>query len=164
MLLRIGTLSKAEYRLWLTRRVVRSLWDALLKMVEAEPAKDTPIEPEKREAILQFEHQSAVEQADFKTPFEEAAESFPLGEDGVLVSSISGGRKEDGAFVLKLGSSKGKAHHLQPRRQADAFIHADVDRIQQSCRVGPATQSAGVGFQYFRRGVFPNRQGHAALK
>ena len=109
MLLRIGTCNKAEYRLWLTRRVVRSLWEALLKIVEAGQAKNTPIEPEKREAILQFEHQSAVEQADFKTPFEEAADSYPLGEDGVLVSSISGGRKENGVYVLKLGSSQGKA-------------------------------------------------------
>ena len=72
MLLRISTQDKAELRLWMTRRVVRLLWGALLKMIEAASEKDTPIEPHKREAILQFEHQCAVAQADFKTPFQEA--------------------------------------------------------------------------------------------
>lgn len=107
LLLRISTKDKTEFRLWLTRRVVMGLWDVLLKIIETGPAKGTPIEADKREAILVFEHQSAVEQADFETPFEEAADSFPLGEDGVLVANIQVGRKQDGAFTLKLGPRQG---------------------------------------------------------
>jgi len=108
MLLRIGTRDKAEFRLWLTRRAVRLLWDGLLQMIEAGPAKDTPIEADKREAILHFEHQSAVEQADFETAFQDAADSFPLGKKGVLVSRMHVDRKPDGACTMKLGPVKGK--------------------------------------------------------
>ena len=107
MLLRISTRDKAEFRLWLTRRAVRLLWDGLLQMIEAGPAKDTPVEADKREAILQFEHQSAVEQADFETSFQEAADSFPLGEEGVLVSRMHVDRKPDGTYTLKLDPEKG---------------------------------------------------------
>jgi hypothetical protein len=108
MLLRISTRNKTEFRLWLTRRAVRLLWDGLLQVIEARPAEDTPVEADKREAILQFEHQSAVEQADFETSFEDAADSFPLGEEGVLVSSMHVDRKPDGAYTLKLDPKKGK--------------------------------------------------------
>jgi len=108
MLLRIGTRDKAEYRLWLTRRAVKLLWHGLLQVVEAGAAKDTPIEADKREAILYFEHQSAVEQADFETSFEETASSFPLGEEGVLVSHMRVDRKPDGTYTLRLDPKKGK--------------------------------------------------------
>ena len=107
MLLRVSTRDKAEFRLWLTRRVLRSLWDGLLKVIEAGVAQDTPIEADKREAILNFEHQSALEQADFETPFEEAADSFPLGEEGVLVTILRVNRKPDGAYTLMLGPRDG---------------------------------------------------------
>jgi hypothetical protein len=99
MLLRISTRDKAEFRLWLTRRAVRLLWDGLLQVTEAD----------KREEILHFEHQSAVEQADFETSFEGAADSFPLGEEGVLVNHMHVDRKPDGAYILKLGPRKGKS-------------------------------------------------------
>ena len=77
-------------------------------MIKAGPAEDTPIEADKREAILHFEHQSAVEQADFETPFQEAADSFPLGEEGVLVSRMHVDSKPDGAYTLRLDPKKGK--------------------------------------------------------
>ena len=108
ILLRISTQDKAELRLWMTRRVVRLLWGTLLKMIKAVPEKDTSIEPHRREAILQFEHQSAVEQADFKTPFQEAADSYPLGEEGILVARIQISKKPNGAYILKLTPKQGK--------------------------------------------------------
>ena len=88
--------------------MIRLLWGALLKMVEVVPKNYTPIEADKRESILHFEHQSAVEQADFKTPFQEAADSYPLGEEGVLIASMQISRKPNGAYILKLSSKQGK--------------------------------------------------------
>ena len=108
MLLQISTRDKAEFRLWLTRHGVRLLWDGLLKMLEAGHGKDALIEDDMREAILLFEHQSAVEQSDFSTPFRGEAESFPMGEEGALVASMWVGGKSDGAYTLKLGPRKGE--------------------------------------------------------
>ncbi len=108
MLLQISTRDKAEFRLWLTRRAVRLLWDGLLKTVEAGLEKDTTVEADKRETILLYEHQAAMEQADFETPFQGEADSFPLGEEGALVASMWVGGKSNGAYSLKLGSRQGK--------------------------------------------------------
>ena len=108
MLLRISTRDKAELRLWMTRRVIRLLWSALLKMIEVGPEKDTPIDANNRNAILHFEHQSAVEQSDFETPFQEAADSYPLGEEGVLVASMQISRRPNGACILKPSPKQGK--------------------------------------------------------
>jgi len=131
LLLRISTRDKAEYRLWLTRRVVRSLWAGLLKMFEDGPAKDTPIKADKREAILSFEHQSAVEQADFKTPFEEAADSFPLGEKGVLVAKMRVGRKPDGVYTLTLGPGKGSGISIN---LDDKLMHSFMQMLIESSK------------------------------
>ena len=128
MLLRISTRDKAEFRLWLTRRAVRLLWDGLLQVIEAGPAEDTPVEADKREAILQFEHQSAVEQADFETPFQEAADSFPLGEEGVLVSRMHVDSKPDGAYTLRLDPKKGKGIAINlDEKLMHSFIQMFID-------------------------------------
>ena len=99
MLLRINTRNRSEFRLWLTRRALILLWDGLLQVLEAG----------KREEILEFEHQSAVEQADFETAFNETADSFPLGEEGVLVTHMHIDREQEGIYTLRLGPDKGKS-------------------------------------------------------
>ena len=131
ILLRISTQDKAELRLWMTRRVVRLLWGALLKMISAAPDKETPVEHHKREAILQFEHQSAVEQADFKTPFQEAADSYPLGEEGVLVASMQISRKPSGACILKLIPKQGKGVTINFE---DKMMHSFMEMLIDSSK------------------------------
>jgi hypothetical protein len=131
MLLRISTRDKAELRLWMTRRVVRLLWGALLKMFEAGPEKNTPIVANKREAILQFAHQSAVEQADFKTPFQEAADSYPLGAEGVLVASMQISRRAKGAYTLKLSPKQGKGIAIN---LDDTLMHSFMEMLIDSSK------------------------------
>jgi hypothetical protein len=115
----------------MTRRVIRLLWGALLKMVEVVPKKDTPIEADKREAILHFEHQSAVEQADFETPFQEAADSYPLGEEGVLVASMQISRKPNGAYILKLSPKQGKGVTIN---LDDKLMHSFMEMLIDSSK------------------------------
>lgn len=129
MLLRISTRDKAESRLWLTRRVVRLLWGALLKTIEAGHEKDSPDEVGKREAILQFEHESAVEQTDFVTPFQEAAESYPLGEEGVLVTSMQISRRPNGAYTLKLSPRQGNGITIN---LDDKLMHSFMEMLIDS--------------------------------
>jgi hypothetical protein len=131
MLLRISTRDKAELRLWMTRRVVRLLWGALLKMIEAVPEKDTPVEARNREAILHFEHQSAVEQTDFETPFQEAAISYPLGVEGVLVASLQISRKPKGACTLKLSPKQGKGITMN---LDDKLMHSFMEMLIDSSK------------------------------
>jgi hypothetical protein len=131
MLLRISTRDKAELRLWMTRRVVRLLWGALLKIIKAGPENNTAVWANKREAILQFEHQSAVEQADFNTPFQKSADSYPLGEEGVLVASMQISRRPNGAYTLKLSPKQGKGITIN---LDDKLMHSFMELLIDSSK------------------------------
>jgi hypothetical protein len=129
MLMRISTQDKAEIRLWLTRRVVRLLWGALLKMVEIGPKNDAPAGSDAHEAILHFEHQSAVEQSDFKTPFQESADSYPLGKEGVLVVGMQVSRRQNGVYELKLRPKQGKGIDINLN---DKLMHSFMEMLIHS--------------------------------
>lgn len=78
----------AEYRFWLTRRLVRLLWDGLLKVLEADTAADPRVEPRAREMMKQWQEEEAISKADFATPFSPEQAALPLGEAPILVSKI----------------------------------------------------------------------------
>ena len=65
ILLRIGTLENTEYRLWLTRRFVRSVWEPLKKTLEGNLSKGKELQPKIKEAIMAMEHQELVQSSDF---------------------------------------------------------------------------------------------------
>ena len=95
VMLRIGTKKNTEYQLWMTRRFVRIMWRALIKIMESDPnlaknqipqdketrdssAKDqatkdeVPKEkitneqaPEVKDAIMAMQHQESVQNSDF---------------------------------------------------------------------------------------------------
>tara|TARA_R110002073_G_scaffold10218_1_gene49734 strand:- start:506 stop:1075 length:570 start_codon:yes stop_codon:yes gene_type:complete len=93
MMLRIATSEKTEYRLWLTRRFVATLWPALggqlaqtadlsglrPQSTTSEPpagASEAPPPPpavptKVRDAVLGMEHQAAVQESDFSRKHDE---------------------------------------------------------------------------------------------
>jgi len=87
LLFRINTLEKQEFRFWLTRRYVKLLWQALLEMLKNRHVHHYTDE-ETRAAVLSFQHQHAVSQADFTTDYQ-VYETLPLGEQPILVSKVS---------------------------------------------------------------------------
>ena len=95
MMLRIATSEKTEYRLWLTRRFIATLWPALGGQLaqtadlsgirQQDQAPDTassdgaenvsppspPVPPKVRDAVLGMEHQAAVQDSDFSKEHDE---------------------------------------------------------------------------------------------
>src|SRR5436190_2425472 len=90
ILLRISSTERAEFRFWLTRRYVKLLWTILLKMLERDPSAAQHADENVRRTLLGFQHESAVQSANFAKPFEEDVSSLPLGANPVLLSRISG--------------------------------------------------------------------------
>ena len=112
LLARFATNEGAELRLWLTRRCVRLLWPILIKMAETAPAIVTQAAPEARKALLGLEHERALAQADFATPYKEEADSYPLGTEPMLVARMSSGRSAEGQNVLTLLPREGQGLNL----------------------------------------------------
>ncbi len=88
MLLRVNTTGKTEYRLWMTRRYVRLLWNLLTKSVESLPDVSAQAAPETRKAVKSFQREEARQAADYSKDFEDSEAKRPLGESASLLTGV----------------------------------------------------------------------------
>ncbi len=122
LLLKVRNSSGEEYRLWMTRRFTGLLWQVvgrIIRETDWEIDLDGITNPEE---VLAFEHQRAVHDGDFKTPYDDkSAASYPLGEDGVLGFRISYENGENGVMLnltpedgqgIRLGLDRRMLHNL----------------------------------------------------
>ncbi len=126
LLLRISTDEGSELRFWLTRRFIKGLWPALMKMAEAVGEARTQPDPTVRKAMLEFEHDKAVRQADFATPYKDAA-SLPLGPEPLLVTRLRAQPDGRGNAVLALHPAQGQGMDLA----MDAMLLHSFTRLVQ---------------------------------
>ncbi len=124
----------AEYRMWMTRRFVRLMWNALSQSLDQDTASDHRIEPAGREAVREFEEEAALSSADFSTPYKPRVVSTPLGPEPVLISRLQIRKEQDGKKVmslldrknqgLTLGLTTGMIHSLR-KILVDAVLKAN---------------------------------------
>jgi hypothetical protein len=70
ILFRVNTREKHEYRVWLTRRLVKKLWGVAVKSFELIPEVAQQAQPRVKGAVLSMKHQQAVQSADFSQKHE----------------------------------------------------------------------------------------------
>ncbi len=110
ILFRMSTANKEEFRLWLTRRYVKLLWQVLQDMLNRATLEHIAptANPLAREAIKSFEHQRAIANTNFSSQYEEALDmKRPLGATPVLVSRIRVHNTEDSGPVLSMHPEDG---------------------------------------------------------
>jgi hypothetical protein len=129
LLLRVLSDDGKEVLAWLTRRCVKLLWPALLKVAQGSPEIARQADPEIKTALLGFQHEKAIRQADFSKPYQETAKERPLGADPVLVSRIQTRRNERGGCTLSLLPSAGQGIHLTLE---DPVLHSFCRLLQTS--------------------------------
>jgi hypothetical protein len=113
LLMRVSTSESQEVLLWLTRRCVKLMWPMMLKMVESSPRVQLAgATAQARAALLDLEHQRAMQSADFSKPYETRSLAHPLGEEPLLVSRIQSRRDDGGAHVLTLLPIRGPGINL----------------------------------------------------
>ena len=127
LLLRISTDDGCELRFWLTRRFVKSLWPTLMRMAETVSEARTQLDPTVRNAMLEFEHDKAVRQADFATPYKSQATNLPLGAEPLLVTRLRGEPDGQGNAVLALHPAQGQGMDLA----VDAMLLHSFTRLLQ---------------------------------
>lgn len=104
--------SMVEFRLWLTRRLVKLLLPILDKMLAEDEGLLTRVPKESRKTVLEFKQQAALSQADFSTPYSPAEKDTPLGTEPLLISKIRAGRDKNGRQVLSLKTADDKGINL----------------------------------------------------
>jgi hypothetical protein len=104
ILLRLNTTHKEEFRIWLTRRVVRqlarNLGGAERRLLGLENPESGFVEPGAR-AIQEFRREASTAHVDFGEQFEAGSAGLPFGDAPVLATG-SEVRPQDGNAVIAL--------------------------------------------------------------
>jgi hypothetical protein len=136
---RVSTLSGEEALLWLTRRCVLRLWPLLVGGAEASPQVVTrAADPEVKKALLGFQHEKAISQAQFGKQYEDVPRTRPLGDAPLLVTKLQRRAGADGRIVLGLLPSEGQGIFLT---LDEPLLHGFIKLLQQ------AVQRAEWGFK-----------------
>lgn len=107
LLLKMSTSEDEEYRVWCTRRFTRLLMDRLEETFQTEmPGPLAVPEPARRE-VARMQHQQSITEEFFRQPYEAEPAGYPLGEDGLLVTTLKYSKKPDKIVHLFLGDNKG---------------------------------------------------------
>ena len=112
LLLRINTLEKIEFRLWITRRVAKRLWDSLLGKLEQEAGTRAALPPKAKQAVLSMQHQEAVQSGEFSKTHEEGGQTHPLNKAPLLVAGLEWGAWKDRMGPLTFHTKDGKDFRL----------------------------------------------------
>ncbi len=133
VLLELNTGSHNAYRLWLTRRFVKLLWQKLLERFEGDPDVVVQPEPRAKRAVMAFQQQKAVQESDFSRQYESTELAYPLGEEPLLLTKFTLGRQKEGATPLRLHTAKGAAVTVNlNREQYYSFCHLLMSATRKS--------------------------------
>ena len=110
ILLRLNTTGREEFRIWLTRRVVRKLARELggaeRRLLGLENPQSGYVAPGAR-AIQEFQREARMADVDFGERFEDKAGALPFGADPVLATGCEVQLQEQNASVaLVLGNKR----------------------------------------------------------
>ncbi len=110
ILFAFSSTDKVEYRVWLTRRFVRLMWKALMKIIAVQPDMGAGFEPHVREAILGVKHQESVQALNVSQPHDAKRENKKLTKEPILVTGCTSRVEKDGTLlslelIMKDGSN-----------------------------------------------------------
>lgn len=82
-----------EVRAWLTRRILSRLWPGIVRALETKVTLDQPQAQHARRELVGMSHQASVSQneraGNFGKKFEDAVQTYPLGQEPLLVSTVN---------------------------------------------------------------------------
>jgi len=103
ILVRLNTHDGEELRLWLTRRMVKNLFPRINQVTAdlvGEQFPDSAHDGADRRALTQFKKQESLQKADFSTPFDSQATTWPIGDAPLLATTLHITPREDGALRI----------------------------------------------------------------
>ena len=129
LLLRVSTDERQELRFWLTRRFTTLLRPALDHAAGTSGRAAMIPDVAARSAVVDFEREAALANADFSTPFESLPDSLPLGDAPVLLAKASVRAGPEGKAVLAMHPENGQGIDMA----VDARLSHSLARLIDSC-------------------------------
>jgi hypothetical protein len=114
LLLKVSTSEDEEFRVWCTRRFTRLLMERLEESFQQEmPAARVEAVPEPvRREVAQMQHKQAVQEESFQQPYQAEPKEYPLGEEGLLVTTLKYKALENKSVQMHLGDNEGRGVSL----------------------------------------------------
>ena len=132
LLLRVNSLDKQQLRFWLTRRIVKRLLPPLIDLLQKSVAGDRSGDAKTAAALFEFEQQTVRDHVDFVSEFDDDATSLPLGEDGLLIETVSLTTHEGGDVSVKLANNSNTSATL---RLNEKLLHSLFAILRQALAV-----------------------------
>ena len=142
ILFRVSTQKRLEYRLWLTRRIIKSLWSVAIRSFEAEveaevftdtTSKKTNIptkqEPRVRQAVMSMKHQEAIQSSDFSKKHDTKTTTPPEGQRPLMVVKAEIGKTPEGNVQLTFHTLERKNVNLNLNEKT---LHAVCHMLQRA--------------------------------
>ena len=131
ILLRMNTSDQAEFSVWMTRRFVMLAWPALVNLLSSAADIGVQSTPEAKKAVLAFQHESAIEKADFSKKYEEDAVNWPLGKEPMLIMAMDIRRLGPDQHSFSFRPADGRQFQITLSRST---IHSLCKLVQDAAR------------------------------
>jgi len=131
LLLRISTTAQTEYRMWLTRRIVKGMWPGLVQLMQSTPLARQQTEPTAKQAVVEFEREKALRETKFAERYdgEELAPALP-GEP-LLVWGVRMRPVDEGGCDLEFLPKDGQGVKV---RLQETMLHALTKLFQDALK------------------------------
>ena len=140
ILVQISTHTGEALRLWLTRRMVATLFPHLNRVatnVETNNAQLATQDDMGKKMLMEFKKHESITQADFKTPFKPDAVVFPIGAEPLLVTTVNLTPTADGE--LRIGFEEKFADTVKPRgfqlTMASPLLHSFMHLLESAIKI-----------------------------
>lgn len=121
LLLRISTTEQTEYRLWLTRRIVKAIWPGLVQLVHSSPLARQQSEPAAKQAVVEFQREKALSETRFSETYDGERYAPALPGEPLLVWGVRMRPVEGGGCDLEFLPKEGQGVKV---RLQDQMLHA----------------------------------------
>lgn len=134
ILFRVSTQKRFEYRVWLTRRIVKTLWGVAVKSFEAEAVAEVPApaaqeKPRVKQAVMSMKHREAVQSSDFTKKHDTKTKPPPDVERPLLAVAAEIGKTPEGVTRLIFHTTERKDINLNLNEK---MLHAVCHILQQA--------------------------------
>lgn len=129
ILFRVTTVEKMEYRILLTRRLVKHIWGLAEQNFAEDPNVAAQPRPQVKNALLSLQHQEAVEGANFSQKHQDSAKISPETKQPLLAVKAELAKNEQGVIRLSFHTANGKSINLNLNAE---MLHAICHILQQA--------------------------------
>lgn len=139
IVLRLNTEDASEFRFWITRRYAKILSVSLMNLLSSVEEVQEQQKEEVKKAVMSFQHEEALQKADFAKTFQGQPKNLPLGNAPILLSKLTVKQTDDGNPMLCMYPEQGQGIDLALQNQ---LLHS-ISKL-----FGDALQSADWGIEF----------------